>query len=164
MDGDGGAQWVKWGEIIRKEEVIRLWARFIQPARLQVIAYADFTVKAPASGLSFLLSLLLFLLMESIRTWLVGEIGLKSEVSDPPLCSRLESDTSAVATSEQSSPPSSSSLMLSSSLFLFQSPLSLLSSTVQVSSGLLSSCSPNITSPPWIPPWVMHISLNKSPF
>lgn len=156
MDGDGGAQWVKWGEIIRKEEVIRLWARFIQPARLQVIAYADFTVKAPASGLSLLLSLL----MESIRTLLVGEIGLKSEVSDPPLCSRLESDASAVATSVQSSP--SSSLMLSSSLFLFQSPLSQLS-TVQVSSGLLFSCSPNITPPPWIPPWIMHISLNKSP-
>lgn len=154
MDGDGGAQWVKWGEIIRKEEVIRLWARLIQ---VEVIAYADFTVKATASGLS----LLLFLLMESIRTWLVGEIGLKSEVSDPPLCSRPESDTSAVATSVQSS-SSSSSLMLPS-LFLFESPRSLLSSTVQVSSGLLFSCSPNITPPLRIPPRIMHISLNKSP-
>lgn len=79
MDCDGGTQWVKWGEIIRKEEVIRLWAWFIQPARLQVITYADFT---RASGLS----LPLFLLIDSIRTWLVWEIGVKSEVSDPPLC------------------------------------------------------------------------------
>lgn len=75
-------QGVKWGGIIRKEEVIKLW--FIQSVRLQVITYADFTLKAPASGLSLPP---LFLLMESIRTWLLGEMGLKSEVSDPPLCS-----------------------------------------------------------------------------
>lgn len=77
-------RWVKWGGIIRKEEVIKLWAWFIQSVRQQVITYADFTLKAPASGLSLPP---LFLLMESIRTWLVGEMGLKSEVSDPPLWS-----------------------------------------------------------------------------
>lgn len=97
-------------------------------------------------------SLLLFLLMESIRTWLVGEIGLKSEVNDSPLCCWLWSNTTAVGWCHNHHHRYPHHHHHHCCYLLLLHCHSHFNPHHQVSSVLLLLSYPNITLPP--PPWI----------